>query len=163
MTAKSKKETITLPEGTIKFSVLRTPRLNEHKGREEYSMKVYIKGSTPGAAETRKKLEAINIGLPTTKDRKGNSIVEAEGDYCVGAKSIKQPKVFDKNMQVIPADEIPMIESGKAVLVVTAFEGSGMGGGINLEAVQLLDFTEFQGSDPVDEEQLLQALRKRHA
>lgn len=157
-------KTLTSPVGTILFSALRTAKQNYEKTKMEYSLRLEIDGDAKGADEFKKALKAINRALVITEDKQGNSIVAKEGNYIINAKSINAPKVFDKDNEMLAQDEIPMITSGTAVVVLKEFTGkSGKGNGVNLVGVQLLDIVEFQGTkSTVNENELLSALKARH-
>ena len=155
---------LTSPEGEILFSSLRSARKNSFTGNLEYSMRIEIDGDSKGATEFKTALKKINKALVVTEDEKGNSVVKKEGNYIVNARTKDQPKVFDKDNETLEQEHIPMVESGTARILVTSFEGkSGKGGGINLAGVQLLDITEYQGAEPVDEDELKKALKQKHA
>lgn len=67
--------------------------------------------------------------------------------------------MFDEKGDVIAATEIPMIAGGTAVMLLTTFEGNALGGGINLQGVQLLEIDEYVGNTGVDEDALQAKLR----
>lgn len=148
---------ITSPEGTLHFASVKDARKNSFSGRTEYSIRIEIDGDTKGADEFRKTLKKINKNLIVEEDAK----LTKEGNYIINARSRDKPKVFDKQMNRLDDEEVPMIESGTARVLVTPFEGkAGKGGGLNLAGVQLLDIVEYQGSEPVDEDTLLEALKQ---
>lgn len=148
---------LTSPEGALLFASVKDARKNSYSGRNEYSVRIEIDGKTKGAEEFKKALKKINKNLIVEEEDK----LQKEGNYIINARSRDKPKVFDKGMNRLDDEEVPMIESGTARVLVTPFEGkAGKGGGINLAGVQLLDITEYQGSDPVDEDTLLENLKK---
>lgn len=152
------------PKGEILFSSLRTARKNSYTGNMEYSVRIEIDGDAPGASEFKTALKKINKALVVTEDDTGNMLVKKEGNYIINARTQKTPSVFDKSNTKLEHELVPMIEGGTARVLLTSFEGKqGKGGGINLAGVQLLDITEFQGSEPVDEDALKQALQARHS
>lgn len=150
---------LTSPEADVLFSALKNARTNKHSGKTEYSVRVYVTGKTPGAAEFMKALKKINKGLVVTEDAEGNSIVKADGDFIINAKAKDRPRIFQDGTS-LTAEETPMIESGTVRIVVSSFEGKeGKGGGINLQAVELIDIKEYQGSEPLDTDLLKEALK----
>ncbi len=151
---------LTSPVGDILFSSLRTARKNAFTGNLEYPMRLEIDGDAKGATEFKTALKKINKDLVITEDKEGNSAVKKEGNYIVNARSKDRPKVYDKSNSRVAAEDVPMLEGGTARIMVTPFTSkSGKGGGINLVGVQLIDITEYQGAEPVDEEDLLKALK----
>lgn len=155
---------LTTPAGEVLFSSLRTARKNSYSGKLEYSARIEIDGDQKGAADFMKQLKKINKALVVTEDKEGNSIVKKAGNYIINARSKDMPKVFDSNNTPLTAETTPMIESGTVRLLLTTFEGKdGKGGGINLAGVQLIDITEYQGSEPVNEDELQKALNASHS
>lgn len=160
-TTNTKAKLHTSAAGTIKFSALREARKEQDKngepGRSVYSMRLEVEASTAGADTLRTLLEDVNDKLIVTKVK---NMKLAPGNFIFNAKSINKPKVYDKNMELIASDLIPMIESGTAKVIFTTFEGkSGKGGGINLVGVQLLDYVEFQGNSAIDEADIVAQLK----
>jgi hypothetical protein len=152
-------KTLISPEIQIKFNRLRSPATNAHTGEKEYVIRSEAEQGTPGFEEWKKTLRKINKNLIVDEEEK----VSKEGNFVFNARSKDKPKVYDKHMNEIPTDEIPMISSGTARVLVTTFEGkSGKGGGLNLAGVQLLDIVEHQGSQGVDEDTLLDLMKKSH-
>ncbi len=156
---------LTTPVGEVLFSSLRKALSSSFKAdTAEYSIRIEVDGDAKGATEFRNALKKLNKALVITEDKEGNSIVKKEGNYIINARSQNRPKVVDKNDNVLTNELVPMIESGTVRLLVTTFEGkAGKGGGINLSAVQLVDIVEFQGSEPLSDEETLAALKTHHS
>lgn len=164
--ATNKTNLITSPVGNIKFSALRSARKEQDKadgtpGRLLYSMRLEIEPTSAGADAFKTTLSDINDNLVVTRTKAGKL---APGHYLFNTKSINKPKVYDKDMNQIDADLIPMIESGTARVIFSSFEGKGgLGGGLNLVGVQLLDVVEFVGSEAVDESDIVAQLKANQA
>jgi len=144
-------------EGKIKFSVLRKPRKGVDSDTLEYSMRLEVTPESKGADTVRDTLDTVNDKLIITKEK---NMKLAPGHFIFNAKSTKKPTVYDKDMNVLTEDLIPMISGGTARVIFSTFEGkSGKGGGINLVGVQLLEIDEYVGSSDINEDDVLAALR----
>jgi hypothetical protein len=158
------KTILTSPKGKFLFVNVKNARKNAYTGNSEFAVRLEVFGSEKDSEDFKKQLKRINKSLLVTEDKEGNSIVSDENNYIINGRSQNRPKVFDKDMNVIDEEELPMIDSGIGRVLLTTFESkNGKGGGINLVGVQLLDYTEYQGSAPVDEDELLNALKKHHS
>lgn len=152
---------ITSPAATILFSALRKPQNVEGKEALQFTMRVEVEAGTEGAEDFRNVLTEINSNLLVTKTK---NMKLAPGNYIFNARSTDKPAVYDREMNRIAEDEIPMINSGTARLLLTTFESkSGKGGGISLVGVQLLSIEEYLGSSGVSEDDIRAALQKANS
>lgn len=142
------------PAGKIVFSRLNRPAKTLKEGADylEYSISMDFDLSAKGVAEFVSKLEDINDRLVVTKTKSKFAI--APGHVRVTARNKMKPTIFDKEGDKIAAEDVPMISSGTATLLLTTFDGSGKGGGINLQGVQLIDIQEYEGATGVNVEDL---------
>jgi hypothetical protein len=157
MTDKTEDNSILSPEGTLHFASVKTPRKNAFSGKTEYSVRLEIDGSTEEGEAFRKTLNKINKNL-IVEDAEGLK----EGHYIINARSSSEhkPAVFDINMDDMEDEDVPMIESGTARVLVSPFTTKNKkGGGINLVGIQLLDVVEYQGAEPPDRDALRAKLK----
>lgn len=144
---------LTSPVGTLNFLAHLKPRENNYTGNMEYSARIEIDANSAEGAEFLKTIRKVNRNLGS--DEK----VSQEGNVFINAKSKNKPKVLDAQGNVLAEDKVPMIESGTVKLIVSTFQGK-KGGGISLEAIQLVDIVEFTGSaTQIDEDALAAAVR----
>lgn len=154
------------PVGKVIFSVLHTPRKSNNPNKAdvlEYSTTMEFDESAPGVKEFKATLEGINDSLVVTKVKSGSKAPAiAPGHFRVTARSKNRPIIFDKDGVTLGKDEVPMIAQATATILITTFEGkNGLGGGLNLQGVQLLTVTEYEGSSAVDEDTLRAKLSKK--
>lgn len=144
--------------GTVKFAALTKARPeSQESDKLVYSMRLEVEPGQAGAQEVRDTLDTVNDKLIITKVK---NMKLAPGHFIFNAKSINKPAVYDKDMNKLSDDLIPMIAGGTARVIFSTFEGkSGKGGGINLVGVQLLDIEEYTGTSAIDESDVLAQLR----
>lgn len=146
------------PVGTINFLAHVTPKYNDYKKRDEYSCRLEIDKGAEGAEEFLKMIRAINKNLGSEDG------VKQEGNFFLNGSSKVPPKIIDASGKILLGDEIPMVDSsdGKSTarLILQEFKSKNpkMGGGLGLVAIQLINYTEYEGAEQPSDDDVLAAL-----
>lgn len=143
---------LTTPTGALNFLAHLKPLENSFTGRTEYSARIEMDTTTTEGAAFLKTVRSINKNLGSTDK------VTKEGNVFINAKSKNKPTILDADGNVLDKENVPMIESGEVKLIVSTFD-SKKGGGICLEAIQLINVVEYTGTSDVDEDALKAAVK----
>lgn len=150
MTTENKPTLIDTGVVTLSFAALKAP-VNKYKSTEkEYRVRAQ-KWATEGDASTlANTLKGINKDIVRNiHNIKNEAELGHEDNFIFNASAKDRPVVFAADGTQMAVEEIPMITTAKARLKVVPFEGKdGKGGGINLVAVQLLEYELYEGSGP---------------
>lgn len=161
---------VTSPEGRVLFAALKNPRKSNKTTKSgeaimERTVRLYIDGDTPGAAEFRAHLKSTNPKLVITENSEtGESLIAKEGDYLFNASSAGDVAIFDESLNEMETDSIPMLDKeSRAIVTVATFNADQPANkrGINLLGVQLTKIVEYvgKGSESVDREKLKAKLK----
>ena len=136
-------ELIKSPFGKITFSALnrKVKRKQDDTEATVYTLRLEFDGNTPEGATFKSQIEEVNDRIIGTKN------ASAPGFFTVQASSKFPVMVVDKDGHEFDFEAIPSITEGHAKMMVRPYTGNSLGGSINLVAVGLGDYVEYQGAD----------------